>query len=629
MLTFSYDNNFLMLSQETSIRLTWHNPAMYFDSVPGDTGLGIDIPVNDHNRTYLGNPERFQKKIATSTREFKNFEIRFAGALLLKGSLIIQSANDEAYSGWLRSEVGNLGKYHREIFIYDIEPFKKDISFTNKANYDPLTDPYGCPQIFNPEFFYDKGRKVKLTRKVPNPDYIALSWWEDLWQDQQPAYIDESYETEALTEAFRKTALWNVNFLNADNTVQTQTGLCAAKNIHKDLPVTVVSPMLFLNYILKTILADANFYIDNNFIADDPDLRKLILYNNFDISNMEFIVGTVEYEIIFDYTLSKGYSYSTIVDFIERNYNGTFKYKDLLPKINLADFILSVQNLLNVFFFFRMNSKVDIIDRESLFAEPYIDIHQFIVNDWNIDEQKNTTLKFSFEHDDDDTQFSEHWTDIEDLRDKIKTSLQSHLDLETLSDIKLGDVVYLIDPNAYVQYKLIERVEIEKTTGEEIYSDTLGWEVIANGFQNGFYKYGREEEEEIETKFSTLVGDNPLSYQRGNMNADRFTFANFSPRLLFYHGNNRASNKTDNLMLDWEKEDIGLMKKRYPQTANFWANRQPVSCEADFPLNMLLYVVNNIYKRQRTEEGELIIEKIETNFDLNSIGVSKITGYKI
>ena len=168
-----------------------------------------------------------------------------------------------------------------------------------------------------------------------------------------------------------------------------------------------------------------------------------------------------------------------------------------------------------------------------------------------------------------------------------------------------------------------------KNNGQEIYSDTLGWEIIAQGFQNGFYKYGREEEESIETKFSTLVGDNPLSYQRGNMNADRYAFQNFSPRLLFYHGNNSASNKTDNLMLDWEKEDIGLMKKRYSQWANFWANRLPVTCEADFPLNMLTHVLSNIYNRFRTYDGELFIEKIETNFNLNSIGVSKITGFKI
>jgi hypothetical protein len=109
----------------------------------------------------------------------------------------------------------------------------------------------------------------------------------------------------------------------------------------------------------------------------------------------------------------------------------------------------------------------------------------------------------------------------------------------------------------------------------------------------------------------------------------KYAYQSFSPRLLFYHGNNRASNKTDNLMLDWEKQDIGLLKKRFSKWNHFWANRLPVTCEADFPLNMLTHVLSNIYKRHRTQEGEFFIEKIETNFNLNSIGVSKITAFKI
>jgi hypothetical protein len=629
MLTFSLNNQFLLLSQETSIRLTWHNPACFFESVPGDTGLGIDIPVNDHNRTYLGNPERFQKKIAASTREFKNFEIRYSGSLLLKGSLIIQKANAEAYSGWLRSDVGNLGKEHREKFIYDIAPFNTNISFVNKGNYDPLSDPYGCPTIFNPEFFYDKGRKLTLTRKVPNPEYVDLGWFKDLFKEQQPAYLEEPYETEALTEAFRITGLWQVNALNPDNTVQAQIGSAVSSRIQTDLPVNVVSPMLFLNFILKTLLADANFYIDKNFIADDPDLSKLILYSNFDISNLSFQLGSINYTFQFNNDLSIPFSYSNVVDYIVRNYSGTFKYKDLLPKIKLADFFLSVQNLLNVFFFFRMNSKVDIIDRESLFTEPYIDIQNFIVNEWTIEEQKNSTLKFTFDHDQNDTVFSEQWTDIEDFRADIIGTRETWDDLRYFINLKVGDIIYLTAHNVYVKYSWIQKVEVDKNNGQEIHTDTLGWEQVAIGYQNGFYKYGREEEETIETKFSTLMGDNPISYQRGNVNAMKYAYQSFSPRLLFYHGNNRASNKTDNLMLDWEKQDIGLLKKRFSKWNHFWANRLPVTCEADFPLNMLTHVLSNIYKRHRTQEGEFFIEKIETNFNLNSIGVSKITAFKI
>ena len=54
MLTFTVNNKAFILSQETSIRLTWVNPACMFDDFPGDVGMGISIPVNEHNRAILG-----------------------------------------------------------------------------------------------------------------------------------------------------------------------------------------------------------------------------------------------------------------------------------------------------------------------------------------------------------------------------------------------------------------------------------------------------------------------------------------------------------------------------------------------------------------------------------------------
>src|SRR5690606_4034418 len=130
-------------------------------------------------------------------------------------------------------------------------------TFVNKANYDPLTDPYGCPTHFNPDFFRDKGRIVELTRKIPNPDYVDLSWWEDLFEEQQPAYLDEKYKIEALTEAFRKSASYFVNFLKPDNTVNTTSSNASILKIDSELFINVLSPMLFLNYMIEMIFRDA------------------------------------------------------------------------------------------------------------------------------------------------------------------------------------------------------------------------------------------------------------------------------------------------------------------------------------------------------------------------------------
>src|SRR5690606_6400654 len=109
------------------------------------------------------------------------------------------------------------------------------------------------------------------------------------------------------------------------------------------------------------------------------------------------------------------YYTSRAIDIITRNYTAPFRMKSLLPQAKLKDFLLSVQNLLNVFFHIRNDGKVDIIDRESILDTPAIDISKYMVNKWEMGEQKNTTLKFSFEHDKNDICFQERWEDIDDL----------------------------------------------------------------------------------------------------------------------------------------------------------------------------------------------------------------------
>jgi hypothetical protein len=629
MLSFLLNNLPLALNNDTSIRITWHNTACYFESIPGDTGLGIDVPYNDINRTYLGNPDRFQTLANDGDKEFPNFEIRYDGFMLLRGTLVIHTANRNQYSGWLRSDIGNLGKIHREKYIYDIDAFNQDVTFENKANYVPGTDDYGCPKIFNPEFFYDKGNKVTMQRKVENPDYVDLSWWQDIFNEQKPAFIDEDYETEALTEAFRTTANWFVNDLNPDNTVKAIADSSSTRSTQTTLECTVVSPMLFLNYIVKTILKDANIFIDNNFIESDADLSKLILYSNFDITNVEFEVKTVDWSaFVFDMH-HPTYAWYKPVERIIRNYNAPFKYKNLIPKVNLADFILSIQNELNLFFHFKNNNKVDILDREAIFHSAAFDINKFLVETWEMGEKKNVTLKFTFEHDKNDTFFSDRWEDVDDRRIDEKAAVDDWPDLESLTP-ELGELRFLKNHNLYVEYTWIQETAENTLTGNEMQYDALGWKHFAVGFQNGYHAFGRDNEEEVKSKFSTLFGEQTVfTHQRGNTNSLKFAYQSFSPRLLLYHGNNLASFESQTLSLDWEKINTGLMAKRYPAWSKFWASRQPVITRANFPINALAHTIENIPSKFRCNEGEFIIKKMETNFGLNKIGTTKIEAFKI
>jgi hypothetical protein len=388
--------------------------------------------------------------------------------------------------------------------------------------------------------------------------------------------------------------------------------------------------MLFLNYVIESLLRDAGFYITNNAISDHPDLKKLIVYNNFDITDMTFATSLVPFFSPFPDGQTT-YASGSKIEYVWRNYSEKFQYNKLLPKIKLKDFIIGVQNLLNVCLHFRRDNKVNIIDREAIITTPAIDINKYMVQDWDIGEKKNVTLKFTFNHDNDDTYFKERWEDIDDRRVDEKEPVET---IEALNSIypTFGEVRYIKNVNAYMQYSWYQKISINPISKEEETEDMLGWVHLAGNFQNGFFNRSQEQEETINTVFSTLSPNFfeqvPIVQQPGNIKSIKFAYQNFSPRLLFYNGNNAGSFETPNISLDWEKAGTGLLTTRWPKWARFWCSRIPVAREADLPLNMVDYIARNITSKFRSREGEFIIETMETEFGLNSIGTTKITGYK-
>lgn len=645
MLTFSLNNKHLALNTDTSVRITWRNPACNFENIPGDVGLGIDIPVNDVNRSIFGAPERFEKHIENATRRFPDFEIRFGGYLLIAGTYIITDANQESYIGWLRSYVGDIGEAHRERKITDTPSFNEEIVFENKGNYDPEIDEYGCPEIYNPEFFAEKGEKVIVNRLRQNPNFGKHVWksvigfipWYGIDNDE---YISYELETEDLTEAFLKSAGWMVN-KTVGGQVLTEESMSFTKPemVVKNLKVTAVSPMLFLNHVLRTLLRDLRVNIRENFLEEDDDLKRLLIYNNFDITKIDYLSGEVSYILVKKWDSLDN---TAIVEFVPdirsigylaekvRRVVNTFLYKDLLPQISFKDFVMNTQNMLNVFLHFLPGRKlVDVIDRESIFTEPAISLEDYLTGFWTMGEKKQSTLKFSFEHDSNDMFIARRWVDITDFRADEKDAVDTWDDLLNIANPDTGEIRFVREANAYAQYKLWLNEWDDEETGEHRQEKYVGWQTLTIGFQNAFFNYGMEEEEEIRAGFSTLDGETAAARQKGNIRSELFAFESFSPRMLFYLGNNKAAFQTDNISLDWEQEETGLLATRWQNWARFWATRQPVESDADLPLNMLDYVIRNIYRKFRAREGEFIIEEMETEFRLNRIGATKIRGHKI
>jgi len=622
MLEFYLNNKRFLLNSDTSVRILWSNPACKFEKIDGNAGIGISIPVNDQNKALLRNPGRFEKVGTKNTREFKGFEIRFGGVLLLGGTLIVNSADDESYECWLRGIVGDIGEEHREKYIYDIEAFWQEITWENKSDYDPINDDYCCPTIFNPEFFSEKGRTIPITYTVPNPDYYPGSLIHE-------ANLHANESTEAFSNAFRNTSDYLVNSRNPDGSIKNLTSSMSAKT-SENLEITVVSPMLFLNNVLRQLFNDVRIHIDENAIANDVDLKTLLLYNNFDITYMQYTQLPEMWvpDIRYDGTTMNGYYVEPSL--ITRNYSRTFKYKDLLPKVKLKDFLLGIQNLLNVCFVFKSNNKVDIVDREAIISGEAIPIDKYMVGNWELDEQKDVTLKFSYKHDENDLIFSERWTDISDRLSDLKEPVYNWYELPNVEDPQLGDIRYLTSLDVYAEYKLMNISDPDPVGQSEVITDALGWQHFSIGFQPGFYNPDKTEEEEIKTCFSTIICDPyPMVFQPGNLEGIRFAFQKFEPRLLFYRGNNIALNSTSNLSLSWDKEEVGLFTKRWAQWNRFWSKRQPVTRQAQLPLNLITHIKENITSKLSSNEGEFIIEEMETEFSLHSIGPTLIKGYKI
>ena len=597
MLTFTINNQPLLLDESASIRITRSNPACFMDAMPGDISLGVSIPVNDHNRAILGNPERFEKYTSATSREFPGFEARVSGVLQSAGTLIVQTATKESYSGWVRSPLGNMGKEQREKKITDM-PWPENHFRVVKPDYDDDDDHYKFSKIYNPGFWDGIGIEG------PDTEYII---------DENGNSVPHEIIRSVLQTAHLKNYLWYIN-TNLDATVQKGQ---------------VISPQLYLRYVIKEAMKMNGWFINRNDMLLEnlgfPNFTKnACIYNNFNIVDMEVVVYP-EYAYNWDPYTNTLNQY--IIGYIENPEWATraFNYADLLPKISMKDFLLGIQNSLNYIFFFRNDSRVDIIDRNGILKGEAIDINQYRVGEFELGEQKNVRLKFIPEYDKDDKLFGTGFEDLSDRWADYKENVATKAELDLIVDPAFGELRLVIDENNIYEYTWLV-VEQEDMNRQEMQIDTIGWKLVSCGPQP--FVYGdQDEEEEIKTEVSTLQQlkaflfyENQVN-QRGNLASMRSSFSDFKLRLI------REGWFVDSNFY-WEG-DGGLFAYRWKTWADFWKKRLPIEAEFDLPLNVLSFCADNIWSKFRTEKGEFIIEEMETTFGLHSIGTTRIKGYKV
>lgn len=608
------NNKPIVVDQDFSARMSWVNPACFFDKIPGNAGLGMDFPVNEYTRAIFGNPERFEKYSQASDRKFPGFEIRAKGILIEAGTLVITDANSERYSAWLQSELGVMGESQRDKFINDLD-WKQGVEFEYKSSYNPEEDEYCVVKIRNDHFWEGKGAHGNVIIPFEN-------------DDQEPDLREEYVNY--LGDTFMKETESIINEPPADYIQDLPPGE-PDPNVGK-----VVSPYLFFTYLLKEALRLNRFYIREHPFNQIHAAKFLVVYNNYSV----FDITPITREREFTTFNRRRNRYETVQrEVIEstRWQLVPFAYRDLITRIPMKDFLLSIQNFLNVAFVFNPDRTINIIDREGVLDSPAIDLTPFLVGQWEKKEQVHVSLKFKAEYDKNDANFGDEFHDLSDRWQDFRDSVETYNDLLNITsrhnpnaDRTLGQLRYVRSENKIYEFKWTVHNNEESNFSEE-QTNILAWEFVSSGPQFFVYRNG-DTVEEIETRISTLQMDGAdlTAKQAGNVNALRNLWSDFSFRLFYYIGGTSGSVNNGNHFssLNWEGE-YGIFNRRWRKWARFWANRLPVEADFDFPLNVLDYVRRNITSKFRTEQGEFIIEEMETELGIDQVGKTRIRGYKL
>nr|WP_321357168.1 hypothetical protein [uncultured Draconibacterium sp.] len=591
MLSITINNKPLLTDDDFSCRITVKNPFFMFKEIRGPLATDISIPV-DGNRQQLKNPNQVTKRATQNDRHFSGAKLLHFGLPLVTGDFVVTGAKGSV-DGWIQNNVGKMGEELREKNLTELD-FGDDKNFINKTTFDPDSDDWCTIRLMNRGFWKDKGRMVEA---------------------------DDGADVEELTNKFESTADFFVNQSGSGGVI-TSAGIDG---------VAVVSPFPFLHRLIDTLLRKNGFYISDNFLKLDADLKTLCLYHNYNILKD---TSTLEEQGFNLYNFFTGtFQFQELLAISASTWDlAAFNIHDLLPAIDVKELLLSTQNTFNTFFWFNNNRTVQIIDREAVLKGDPFDLSKYRVSEWRVGERKDVTLKFSWEHDSNDSAFNELWEELDDKRDKILDPVNSYSDLKNvLLPKEEGDIRLVINENTYYEYGWFTAGEV---TNGAIASESIikAWKPVSIGLQNYFFNDGDKDQEEIKSSFSTLrmaAEGYPVAYQNGNSKTFSSVREAFSPRLLFYKGNNTGGDEsTSGKKFDW-KGDAGFVYNRYRLTAPFLAGCLPIEADFRFPPRILHYVMNNIYQKMKDSECEFLIEQIDADPGPEEETLVQIQAYKV
>ena len=279
---------------------------------------------------------------------------------------------------------------------------------------------------------------------------------------------------------------------------------------------SVISPFPFIGYLLKQIFKHVNYSITENEFDENPQLVKKCLYTNNSIIKLNY---TLTQQVWFFQAPTR-----------ELN---TWEINKIIPEIDILDFLIGLQNDLNITFEFNpRNREVKILDREKrMNMSPSRLLLDKIV-------PKSTSLKLSKDKlgiemvpdfDTNDEYFTENnsWAEIKD-DDFIKKTVATVDDLPEPGEA--DEIRFVESQDTYYKW-----TEIEETDDDGNVTNTFwDWRGYARNQQK--MKIGNSDYEKIESIFCPTYhigfiqrGNNPMWMVTSN-------YYDCKPKMLNYYG---------------------------------------------------------------------------------------------
>lgn len=599
MITAHLGNIELELPRSFTFEIIQQSQLFSWNELKGDCVPSISFANTRWNRSHLYHPDRFELQ-QDGNKEYKNFELRCEGLLLIRGTLVLT----DMFNGYVRGNVGNLSQLQKDKLLFDND-LNTSVAIPIKTAYDPDVDDYAFPTIINSDFYRDvtKTRQFELT--------------------------DGSLYEESMFQHYHRTNSYVINAKRADGSPDfTYDNL----SLNYDLKgmgdytqrINPITPMFFLFRLIKRLLQLNGHYLTYNQI-ENADLKRLVVYNNYSliehISTKGYIITERDK---YDYSRDDiTYEYWSI-DLGTQN-SVRINEKKLLPKINLRNLLLSTQNTLNCFFVFNADKTVQLLSREAIITGGADDLNEYLVGEWQLGKKRNTTIKFVMEHDTNDFYFSTYYQDLSERESDFGEDVTTYDDLKLIAEPFMGELRRVTSEQKIYEYNFLTSDDGQTET------DVVGWQFISIDYQH--YKYNSSlesddeitDELEIKTQASTLVfSDIATAKQKGACNLRKDTEAYCTLRFLF-DVDGIGKNNTLNYQLNWRYQN-NLIERRWKRTVQWLAHLQPVTAYFDLPGNMLHSF--NIHRKKATRHGQFVIERMVTQCSHNGIGLTKIEGYK-